>query len=106
MVLPSSLACSYWCMRRLLPHRLVISPLYHAYSHACVASASPPNPLRPLACLRAHTPLQMRLQHRSPIYALTNTYVSSLSTCDSKPEHKHDSQNTINQWYSHDTTKT
>ncbi|MBW0585698.1 hypothetical protein O181_125413 [Austropuccinia psidii MF-1] len=29
-----------------------------------------------------------------------------LSSCDSKPEHKHDSQNTINQWYSQDTTKT
>ncbi|MBW0499090.1 hypothetical protein O181_038805 [Austropuccinia psidii MF-1] len=29
-----------------------------------------------------------------------------LSACDSKPEHKHDSQNTINQWYSQDTTKT
>ncbi|MBW0492725.1 hypothetical protein O181_032440 [Austropuccinia psidii MF-1] len=29
-----------------------------------------------------------------------------VSACDSKPEHKHDSQNTINQWYSHDTTKT
>ncbi|MBW0498875.1 hypothetical protein O181_038590 [Austropuccinia psidii MF-1] len=30
----------------------------------------------------------------------------TLSACDSKPEHKHDSQNTINQWYSHNTTKT
>ncbi|MBW0560357.1 hypothetical protein O181_100072 [Austropuccinia psidii MF-1] len=30
----------------------------------------------------------------------------SLSACDSKPEHKHDSQNTINQWYSQNTTKT
>ncbi|MBW0466440.1 hypothetical protein O181_006155 [Austropuccinia psidii MF-1] len=30
----------------------------------------------------------------------------ALSACDSKPEHKHDSQNTINQWYSQDTTKT
>ncbi|MBW0533644.1 hypothetical protein O181_073359 [Austropuccinia psidii MF-1] len=29
-----------------------------------------------------------------------------LSACDSKPEHKHDSQNTMNQWYSQDTTKT
>ncbi|MBW0583274.1 hypothetical protein O181_122989, partial [Austropuccinia psidii MF-1] len=29
-----------------------------------------------------------------------------LSACDSKPEHKHDSQYTINQWYSEDTTKT
>ncbi|MBW0484290.1 hypothetical protein O181_024005 [Austropuccinia psidii MF-1] len=29
-----------------------------------------------------------------------------VSACDSKPEHKHDSQNTINQWYSQDTTKT
>ncbi|MBW0583288.1 hypothetical protein O181_123003 [Austropuccinia psidii MF-1] len=29
-----------------------------------------------------------------------------LSACDSKPEHKHDSQNTINQWYSQNTTKT
>ncbi|MBW0575344.1 hypothetical protein O181_115059 [Austropuccinia psidii MF-1] len=29
-----------------------------------------------------------------------------LSACDSKPEHKHDSQNTINQWYSQDTNKT
>ncbi|MBW0533246.1 hypothetical protein O181_072961 [Austropuccinia psidii MF-1] len=29
-----------------------------------------------------------------------------LSACDLKPEHKHDSQNTINQWYSQDTTKT
>ncbi|MBW0590106.1 hypothetical protein O181_129821 [Austropuccinia psidii MF-1] len=29
-----------------------------------------------------------------------------LSACDSKPEHKHDSQYTINQWYSQDTTKT
>ncbi|MBW0569214.1 hypothetical protein O181_108929 [Austropuccinia psidii MF-1] len=29
-----------------------------------------------------------------------------MSACDSKPEHKHDSQNTINQWYSQDTTKT
>ncbi|MBW0573739.1 hypothetical protein O181_113454 [Austropuccinia psidii MF-1] len=28
----------------------------------------------------------------------------SLSACDSKPEHNHDSQNTINQWYSQDTT--
>ncbi|MBW0585489.1 hypothetical protein O181_125204 [Austropuccinia psidii MF-1] len=31
---------------------------------------------------------------------------SSMSACDSKPKHKHDSQNTINQWYSQDTTKT
>ncbi|MBW0524490.1 hypothetical protein O181_064205 [Austropuccinia psidii MF-1] len=30
----------------------------------------------------------------------------TMSACDSKPEHKHDSQNTINQWYSQDTTKT
>ncbi|MBW0481495.1 hypothetical protein O181_021210 [Austropuccinia psidii MF-1] len=29
-----------------------------------------------------------------------------LSACDSKPEHMHVSQNTINQWYSQDTTKT
>ncbi|MBW0582203.1 hypothetical protein O181_121918 [Austropuccinia psidii MF-1] len=29
-----------------------------------------------------------------------------MSACDSKPEHKHDSQNTINQWYSQNTTKT
>ncbi|MBW0587752.1 hypothetical protein O181_127467 [Austropuccinia psidii MF-1] len=29
-----------------------------------------------------------------------------VSACDSKPEHKHDSQNTINQWYSQNTTKT
>ncbi|MBW0546130.1 hypothetical protein O181_085845 [Austropuccinia psidii MF-1] len=29
-----------------------------------------------------------------------------VSACDSKPEHRHDSQNTINQWYSQDTTKT
>ncbi|MBW0573296.1 hypothetical protein O181_113011, partial [Austropuccinia psidii MF-1] len=29
-----------------------------------------------------------------------------MSAFDSKPEHKHDSQNTINQWYSQDTTKT
>ncbi|MBW0582496.1 hypothetical protein O181_122211 [Austropuccinia psidii MF-1] len=29
-----------------------------------------------------------------------------MSACDSKPEHKQDSQNTINQWYSQDTTKT
>ena len=29
-----------------------------------------------------------------------------MSACDSKPEHKHDSQNTINQWYSQDTTQT
>ncbi|MBW0577963.1 hypothetical protein O181_117678 [Austropuccinia psidii MF-1] len=28
-----------------------------------LASASPPNPLQRLACLRAHTPLHMRLQH-------------------------------------------
>ncbi|MBW0569393.1 hypothetical protein O181_109108 [Austropuccinia psidii MF-1] len=33
-------------------------------------------------------------------------YIDGLSACDSKPEHKHDSQNTINQWYSQDTTKT
>ncbi|MBW0562411.1 hypothetical protein O181_102126 [Austropuccinia psidii MF-1] len=32
--------------------------------------------------------------------------IAQLSACDSKPEHKHDSQNTINQWYSQDTTKT
>ncbi|MBW0580645.1 hypothetical protein O181_120360 [Austropuccinia psidii MF-1] len=32
--------------------------------------------------------------------------VGDLSACDSKPEHKHDSQNTTNQWYSQDTTKT
>ncbi|MBW0578732.1 hypothetical protein O181_118447 [Austropuccinia psidii MF-1] len=32
--------------------------------------------------------------------------IEYLSACDSKPEHKHDSQNTINQWYSQDTTKT
>ncbi|MBW0542660.1 hypothetical protein O181_082375 [Austropuccinia psidii MF-1] len=31
---------------------------------------------------------------------------AKVSACDSKPEHKHDSQNTINQWYSQDTTKT
>ncbi|MBW0461600.1 hypothetical protein O181_001315 [Austropuccinia psidii MF-1] len=29
-----------------------------------------------------------------------------LSACDSNPEHKHDSQNTINQWYRQDITKT
>ncbi|MBW0512457.1 hypothetical protein O181_052172 [Austropuccinia psidii MF-1] len=29
-----------------------------------------------------------------------------MSACDSKPEHKHDRQNTPNQWYSQDTTKT
>ncbi|MBW0569880.1 hypothetical protein O181_109595 [Austropuccinia psidii MF-1] len=34
------------------------------------------------------------------------TKIGKLSACDSKPEHKHDSQNTINQWYSQDTTKT
>ncbi|MBW0544849.1 hypothetical protein O181_084564 [Austropuccinia psidii MF-1] len=28
-----------------------------------------------------------------------------VSACDSKPEHKHDSQNTVNQWYSQDTTE-
>ncbi|MBW0587886.1 hypothetical protein O181_127601 [Austropuccinia psidii MF-1] len=33
-------------------------------------------------------------------------YNQLMSACDSKPEHKHDSQNTINQWYSKDTTKT
>ncbi|MBW0531194.1 hypothetical protein O181_070909 [Austropuccinia psidii MF-1] len=32
--------------------------------------------------------------------------IPDLSACDSKQEHKHDSQNTINQWYSQDTTKT
>ncbi|MBW0553956.1 hypothetical protein O181_093671 [Austropuccinia psidii MF-1] len=32
--------------------------------------------------------------------------VVNMSACDSKPEHKHDSQNTINQCYSQDTTKT
>ncbi|MBW0534161.1 hypothetical protein O181_073876 [Austropuccinia psidii MF-1] len=32
-------------------------------------------------------------------------YSGIMSACDSKPEHKHDSQNTINQWYSPDTTK-
>ncbi|MBW0557686.1 hypothetical protein O181_097401 [Austropuccinia psidii MF-1] len=32
--------------------------------------------------------------------------MDTVSACDSKPEHKHDSQNTINQWYSQDTTKT
>ncbi|MBW0585090.1 hypothetical protein O181_124805 [Austropuccinia psidii MF-1] len=31
---------------------------------------------------------------------------SEFSACDSRPEHKDDSQNTINQWYSQDTTKT
>ncbi|MBW0582050.1 hypothetical protein O181_121765 [Austropuccinia psidii MF-1] len=30
----------------------------------------------------------------------------TMSACDSKPGHKHDSQYTINQWYSQDTTKT
>ncbi|MBW0508349.1 hypothetical protein O181_048064 [Austropuccinia psidii MF-1] len=30
----------------------------------------------------------------------------NLAAHDSKPEHKNDSQNTINQWYSQDTTKT
>ncbi|MBW0547395.1 hypothetical protein O181_087110 [Austropuccinia psidii MF-1] len=35
-----------------------------------------------------------------------NILTYSMSACDSKPEHKHDSQNTINQWYSQDTTKT
>ncbi|MBW0492263.1 hypothetical protein O181_031978 [Austropuccinia psidii MF-1] len=34
------------------------------------------------------------------------TYGLAVSACDSKPEHKHDSQNTINQWYSQNTTKT
>ncbi|MBW0577863.1 hypothetical protein O181_117578 [Austropuccinia psidii MF-1] len=32
--------------------------------------------------------------------------IVEVSACDSKPEHKHDNQNTINQWYSQDTTKT
>ncbi|MBW0491685.1 hypothetical protein O181_031400 [Austropuccinia psidii MF-1] len=36
----------------------------------------------------------------------TKIAFSTVSACDSKPEHKHDSQNTINQWYSQDTTKT
>ncbi|MBW0576365.1 hypothetical protein O181_116080 [Austropuccinia psidii MF-1] len=38
----------------------------------------------------------------------TGTYFTcvGVSACDSKPEHKHDSQNTINQWYSQNTTKT
>ncbi|MBW0574278.1 hypothetical protein O181_113993 [Austropuccinia psidii MF-1] len=39
---------------------------------------------------------------------LTDRFLTArfMSACDSKPEHKHDSQNTINQWYSQDTTKT
>ncbi|MBW0524793.1 hypothetical protein O181_064508 [Austropuccinia psidii MF-1] len=39
-------------------------------------------------------------------YFLTEEDRFPLSACDSNPEHKHYSQNTINQWYSQDTTKT
>ncbi|MBW0513766.1 hypothetical protein O181_053481 [Austropuccinia psidii MF-1] len=34
------------------------------------------------------------------------SWTGIFAACDSKPEHKNDSQNTINQWYSQDTTKT
>ncbi|MBW0563847.1 hypothetical protein O181_103562 [Austropuccinia psidii MF-1] len=40
------------------------------------------------------------------VYKIGEEYAMLLSACDSKPEHKHDSQNTINQWYSQNTTKT
>ncbi|MBW0573583.1 hypothetical protein O181_113298 [Austropuccinia psidii MF-1] len=40
-------------------------------------STSPPNPLQRLACLRAHTPLQMRLQHCPHISVLTTPYTST-----------------------------
>ncbi|MBW0490102.1 hypothetical protein O181_029817 [Austropuccinia psidii MF-1] len=39
-----------------------------------LAPASLPNPLRCLACLRARTPLQMRLRHCPPISTLTTPY--------------------------------
>ncbi|MBW0539269.1 hypothetical protein O181_078984 [Austropuccinia psidii MF-1] len=58
-------------MRRLTPYRLVISPLLLE-----LASASPPNPLQCLACLRACTPLQMRLRNCPPISSLTTPYAS------------------------------
>ncbi|MBW0585801.1 hypothetical protein O181_125516 [Austropuccinia psidii MF-1] len=45
--------------------------------------------------------------HKTPEFKLGDLILASaLSACDSKPEHKHDSQNTINKWYSQDTTKT
>ncbi|MBW0518223.1 hypothetical protein O181_057938 [Austropuccinia psidii MF-1] len=42
---------------------------------------------------------------RPPAFKTPSMKAPELSACDSKPEHKHDSQNTINQWYSQDTTK-
>ncbi|MBW0526974.1 hypothetical protein O181_066689 [Austropuccinia psidii MF-1] len=36
---------------------------------------------------------------------LIGVFAKIVSACDSNPEHKHDSQNTINQWCSQDTTK-
>ncbi|MBW0529698.1 hypothetical protein O181_069413 [Austropuccinia psidii MF-1] len=39
-----------------------------------LASASPPNPPRRFACLRARTALQMRLPHFPPISILTTPY--------------------------------
>ncbi|MBW0556776.1 hypothetical protein O181_096491 [Austropuccinia psidii MF-1] len=52
------------------------------------------------------------ISSQDPLEELLNEFTEGqfsttlMSACDSKPEHKHDSQNTINQWYSQDTTKT
>ncbi|MBW0468909.1 hypothetical protein O181_008624 [Austropuccinia psidii MF-1] len=51
------------------------------------------------------TPIHHSIQQRPQDTGL-DRHGLSMSACDSKPEHKHDSQNTINQWFSQDTTKT
>ncbi|MBW0526192.1 hypothetical protein O181_065907 [Austropuccinia psidii MF-1] len=42
-----------------------------------LASASPPNPLRPLTCLHSHTTLEICLCGDTPISALTHPHAST-----------------------------
>ncbi|MBW0581889.1 hypothetical protein O181_121604 [Austropuccinia psidii MF-1] len=66
-----------------------------------------------LAIMQKMTQIMANLQasssseaSRPPAFKTPSMKAPELSACDSKPEHKHESQNTINQWYSQDTTKT
>ncbi|MBW0493690.1 hypothetical protein O181_033405 [Austropuccinia psidii MF-1] len=65
--------------------------------------------------LRSKNQREYLIRYRNPVHEddwLAESEISDadkfliMSACDSKPEHKHDSLNTIKQWYSQDTTKT
>ncbi|MBW0551665.1 hypothetical protein O181_091380 [Austropuccinia psidii MF-1] len=90
--------------------------------------SSPPQAINPQLLLQAHPndiPSPDTPHHSPPLvvsnlmglislqYSLRKNKLikriyltQKVSACDSKPEHKHDSQITIHQWYSQDTTKT